>query len=99
MTERTGASVDRFVRRSAAIAKEHVASTTPMPPPIFLITCPITLIYLKSRQLFNDWFDAPARGRNGWFKTETADDLLENRVALWLRSKLCIDTPTFLQAG
>jgi hypothetical protein len=32
--------------------------------------------------LFNDWFDAPARGRNGWFKTEATNDLLEHSVAL-----------------
>src|SRR5260370_4462123 len=104
MPERTGALIGRFGGRSAAVAKEHVTSTSAVPPPntwIFLIPRPITRTYLKYRQLFNDWFDAPTRGRDGCYKTEAVNDLFENCVAVGLRCELRgdFDAPAFLKVG
>src|ERR1700732_1570201 len=70
MTERTGDLTGRLGGKSAARAKALVASTTAMPPPntrIFPIACPITLIYLKSRQLSNDGFGAI------WLRLQVSD--------------------------
>src|ERR1700737_3990638 len=92
--------------KSAAAAKEQVARTADVVLPIMQIrftTFPhyLGLVTQVYDCLLNDWFDAPARGRNGWFKTEATNDLLEHGVALRMSRELGDDfaPPALIEIG